>query len=139
MPASSAARQARSTARADRSGLRIVSPRKTKGKPMTDDLTDHYAPCRVLGHEWHHVGRADVSDQTSRTYGAIGYVSSCSHCGMRRVRWFTRSGLIAASPTYTPPEGYARHGDEVLSLQQWRSRWIDALDGTKRNGKAASA
>jgi hypothetical protein len=46
---------------------------------------------------------------------------------MRRVRWFTRSGMIAASPDYTPPEGYARHGDDVLSMQEWRVTWARTL------------
>jgi hypothetical protein len=85
----------------------------------------------VLGHEWHHVGRADVSDAPMGANGTIGYVSTCSHCGMRRVRWFTRSGMIGHAPTYTPPEGYARRGDEVLSLQEWRRTWLTGLLGER--------
>ena len=94
---------------------------------MVDERSVHYAPCRVLGHEWHHVGRADVSDAPYGNSGAIGWVSSCGHCGMRRVRWFTRSGMVASHPTYTAPEGYARHGDERLSLQEWRQTWFTGL------------
>ena len=81
----------------------------------------------MLGHEWHHIGRAEESDITSARWGMIGWVSSCSHCGMRRVRWFTRSGLVASAPTYTAPEGYSRHGDDRLTLQEWRGVWIQAL------------
>lgn len=109
-----------------------MSPRNgkgttVKGKPATDTNAQRYAPCRALGHEWHHVGRADVSDAPAGANGSVGWVSTCSHCGMRRVRWFTRSGMIGHAPTYTPPEGYTRRGDEVLSLQEWRTTWLKAL------------
>jgi hypothetical protein len=103
------------------------APAPTQTLSSIDARSEHYAPCRVLGHEWHHIGRAEEQDARSGHYGSIGWVSSCSHCGMRRVRWFTRSGLVASAPTYTPPEGYSRHGDERLSLQEWRGVWIQAL------------
>lgn len=108
--------------------LKVVSATAKAGKvkPATDPYAQRYANCRVLGHEWHHVGRADNTDRAP-TFGAFGWVSACGECGMRRVRWFARSGMIAGHPHYSPPEGYSRKGDDVLSMQEWRRTWINAL------------
>lgn len=129
MPAAAALAAARpAQRRTSEPALRVVKAQARRPKASSaDEATTRYAPCRVLGHEWHHVGRADASDASAGAHGSIGWVSTCSHCGMRRVRWFTRSGMVASSPTYSPPEGYSRHGDDRLSMQEWRSTWIGAL------------
>jgi len=133
MPATASAPARRGKARGRAaSDLRIVSTdgkTTTKLKPATDENARKYAPCRVLGHAWRHVGRADgEGDATpSGAYGSIGWVSTCSECGMRRVRWFARSGMVAAPPSYRPPEGCSRHGDDRLTMQQWRRTWVNVL------------
>jgi hypothetical protein len=112
----------------DRAGLRIVS--------ASSDTIDRYAPCRVLGHEWHHLGRADAGDHSPRNgYGAFGWVSSCAHCGMRRVRWYTDSGALAGAPAYERPPDYSLHGDDRLSLGEWRGQWAARVNGAQPVGR----
>lgn len=134
MPASALARKAPRTARATSAPpLTVTAPgrrRKVAEHVRSNPVTETFAACRSLGHSWVHVGRAEATDAApSSAYGSIGYVSTCSHCGTRRVRWFARSGMVAAHPSYTYPAGYETRGDDVLTLPEWRSAWLSGLLG----------
>jgi hypothetical protein len=61
-------------------------------------------------------------------FGSVGYRSTCRHCGTERVKWITRTGMLAPS-TYRYPDGYSRHGEARLSSQAWRRTWIVTLLG----------
>lgn len=112
---------AEATARARKRG----APLTVVPKVATDDYAKRYAECRALGHPWQHVGLADKG--ATWQWGSIGYVSVCGHCGTKRTRWFTRSGAYAGRPTYERPEGYSRHGDDRLTMAEWRATWVDTL------------
>lgn len=92
-------------------------------------VLDRFATCRSMGHEWNH-GRPIGSDDPSGrfrvpfggTTGMIGYPSTCNMCGTERMRWITRSGETTVR--YEHPDGYARHGEERLSPQQWREQFV---------------
>lgn len=95
---------------------------------LTDDDL-RFAPCRSMGHEWRHGRPFGVDDTISgvraphgASTGAVGLPSTCSECGMERVRWITRSGEVVTR--YRAPEGYSRHGDDVLSARQWRQGYV---------------
>jgi hypothetical protein len=99
----------------------------------TDQPALHFAVCRSLGHDWHHLGAVAESDGYSPPSlwgraGGVGYRSVCRHCGTERIKWITRSGMLAPS-TYRYPDGYSRHGEERLSTQAWRRTWIVTLLG----------
>lgn len=91
------------------------------------DLDARYAICRSHGHSWVHVGRATEADRVPTSAPVVlGWVSSCSNCGMRRIRWLSSSGQMAAPARYERPEGYSRHGEERLSITEWRQLWLRA-------------
>ena len=99
---------------------------------MADEPDLRFAPCRSMGHEWHHgrpFGVDDESPDVPRPYGystgMVGLPSSCGQCGMERVRWVTRSGEVITR--YRPPEGYSRHGEDRLSAQEWRRLHVAAI------------
>jgi hypothetical protein len=99
----------------------------------TDERAMHYAVCRSLGHEWQHIGRvSDDVDERGRSFaargGMVGFRSVCRHCGTERVKWVTRSGVLAPT-TYRYPEKYQRRGDERLTQQEWRRTWVVTLIG----------
>jgi hypothetical protein len=124
-------RQPRSIAE---TGLRIVSaqqkPAREKAvQPARDEYAINYSECRSLGHSWRHAGW--VGPDARRPlgqYNTYAYVSICAHCNTRRTKWVSRYGN-RGQVTYEYPEGYARRGDERLSLQQWRRTWIVAMLG----------
>lgn len=114
-------------------------PTPTRGKrsdnviPMKAPREQRYAACRSMGHEWHH-GRALGIDDEARANirrpfgyltGMVGFPSTCTVCGMERVKWITRSGEVITR--YEQPEGYARHGDERQSLAEWRSSFVSSV------------
>lgn len=92
-----------------------------------------FAACRSMGHEWHHGRALGIDDDHpagirrpfGRSTGMVGFPSTCSVCGMERVKWITRSGEVVTR--YEQPEGYARHGDERLTLGQWRSTFVASV------------
>jgi hypothetical protein len=91
-----------------------------------------YAECRSLGHEWRKHAPVGVDDQHSSirrpfalSTGCIGIPSTCTVCGTEKVRWITRSGESVTR--YEHPEGYSRHGDDVLSAQEWRHNYVETL------------
>jgi hypothetical protein len=86
-----------------------------------------------MGHEWHHQPPIGVDSEThgwtkphSGTSSAIGLGSVCAMCGMERIRWVLRSGEVLPA-RYRPPEGYARHGDDRLTVGEWRQTHIATL------------
>jgi hypothetical protein len=99
--------------------------------PTTSKRDAAFAECRSLGHEWHKgkpLGIGDESDRFSRPYGdanMVGIPSHCVNCGTDRMRWIGRSG--ESTTRYAYPDGYSRHGDEVLSAKEWRSTYVATL------------
>lgn len=96
------------------------------------DLDTRFASCRSMGHEWHHsgpIGVDDTSDTFRRPFGAstgmVGLPSACEMCGTSRMRWVTRSGEVVTRYEY--PEGYSRHGDDRLTVREWRSTYVSTL------------
>lgn len=87
-----------------------------------------------MGHQWAHEAALGVDDQDgygwSRPFGgtaaAVGLPSTCSMCGTERIRWVLRSGEVMP-PRYRHPDGYARHGDDRLTLAEWRQTHISTL------------
>ena len=112
-----------------------------------------FAECRSLGHEWHKqtpIGLGEESDVFRRPYGdadMVGIPSHCMNCGTDRMRWIGRSG--ESITRYAYPDGYSRHGDDVLSAREWRAEYVGSLFADfnaairvvkpkpKRKGKAA--
>jgi hypothetical protein len=91
-----------------------------------------FAECRSLGHEWRKgkpVGVDDQLDNLKRPYafstGSIGIPSYCGNCGTTKVRWITRSG--ESQTRYDYPDGYSRHGDDVMTAQQWRHSYVETI------------
>lgn len=105
----------------------------TKGTTVLADPQQRaFASCRSMGHQWTHqkaIGVDDTQDTHRRPFGAstgmVGLPSHCTMCGMGRVRWVTRSGEVITR--YEPPEGYARHGEDRLTPQEWRSTYVADL------------
>ena len=100
--------------------------------PPTRDRELRYIECRSLGHEWHRlppIGIDDTNDRFRRpfgyTTGMIGIPSHCTNCTKDKVRWITRSG--ESITRYIDPEGYAKHGDDVRSVRQYRSEYVENL------------
>lgn len=92
-----------------------------------------FASCRSMGHEWHHqpaIGADDEANEWGRPFGgttsAVGLPSVCAMCGTERMRWVLRSGEVM-SPRYRHPDGYARHGDDRMTLAEWRQTHITTL------------
>lgn len=93
-----------------------------------------FAACRSMGHEWHHQPPIGIDDSEAggwtRPFGgtaaAIGLGSTCSMCGSERLRWVLRSGEMMPY-RYRHPDGYARHGDERMTLSEWRQTHITTL------------
>lgn len=93
-----------------------------------------FASCRSMGHEWHHQPPLGVDSEEaygwsrpfSGTAAAVGLRSVCSMCGMERMRWVLRSGEVMPA-RYRQPEGYARHGDDRLTLAEWRQTHVASL------------
>jgi hypothetical protein len=81
-----------------------------------------YAECRSLGHEWRK-GKPIATDGID--WGSIGIPSMCPNCGTTKVRTITRSG--ESKTRYDYPDGYSRHGDEVLSVKEWRHAYIETI------------
>lgn len=137
MPRTGATAPRRQSTSAPRSRRRqpdlVVVPAngRARRKPEVDERTRTYAVCRSLGHAWQHLGYADNANGRGWTTGAFGYVSSCS-CGTRRTRYYTRSGDRAGSPRYEYPDGYSQHGDDRLTLKEWRHTWITSVLGDGR-------
>lgn len=97
-----------------------------------------FAECRSLGHEWRK-GKPIGSDD-GVNWGSIGIPSECSNCGTSKVRWITRSG--ESKTRYEYPDGYSRHGEEVLSVREWRHEYIETIfsqfeRSTTRKAKAS--
>lgn len=99
---------------------------------LNTDLQLRFAECRSLGHEWRKgkvLGVDDTHDSFKRPFGAgtgmIGIPSACANCGTQKVRWITRSG--ESTTRYEHPDGYSRHGDEVISVAQWRSDYVETI------------
>lgn len=89
-----------------------------------------FAECRSLGHEWRKgqpIGLHDDTDWNRPLAGmsSIGIPSNCQNCGTEKVRWITRGG--ESITRYRHPEGYERHGDEVLTHREWRANYVDTL------------
>jgi hypothetical protein len=119
--ASSAARQL-----ASEPALTIVPQRRRRAvvkAPKVSDAQRGFAACRVLGHEWRHVGRA--TEDASR-FGVYGFRSACSHCGTERTKWLVRSGE-SAKVAYRYPKDYATHGEDRLEPTQWRKVFIVSM------------
>jgi len=89
--------------------------------PQLTEARRTYAQCRVLGHAWQHVGRAEGA----QSFGAYGFVSVCS-CGTQRTKWIVGSGRTAKA-RYKYPSDYAARGEDRLSAQQWRRVLIVSL------------
>ena len=96
------------------------------------DRVMRYLECRSLGHEWHRlppIGVDDTSDQWRRPFGyqtgMMGIPSHCQNCGKDKIRWITRSG--ESITRYADPEGYAKHGDDVRSVREYRSEYVETL------------
>jgi hypothetical protein len=56
------------------------------------------------------------------------------------VRTITRSG--ESKTRYDYPDGYSRHGDDVISVKEWRHAYIETIfssfeKATKRQKKAS--
>lgn len=93
-----------------------------------------FAACRSMGHEWHHQPPIGVDDSESAgwskpfggTSSAVGLGSVCSMCGTERLRWVLRSGEYLPW-RYRHPDGYATHGDERMTLSEWRTTHISTL------------
>lgn len=105
-----------------------------------------FAECRSLGHEWHK-GKPIGSDGGRRGTpyglgeGMIGIPSHCPNCGTEKVRWITRSGV--STTRYDYPEGYSRHGEERISVQEWREGYVSLIfaqfeNQNQRKGRNAS-
>jgi hypothetical protein len=86
-----------------------------------------YAQCRSLGHEWRHKGLMDGPNLRAPLgmSGSIPLRSQCADCKTWRTKWVTRSGEVITRYDY--PDGYATHGDERMSSQQWRSTFVSRL------------
>jgi hypothetical protein len=89
----------------------------------TNSTERAFAECRSLGHEWRK-GKPIGSDD-GINWGSIGIPSHCDNCGTSKVRWMTRSG--ESKTRYEYPDGYSRHGDEVLSVKEWRHEYIESV------------
>lgn len=95
-----------------------------------NDINQSFAECRSLGHEWHKgkpIGSDDAVKGKPFGYGTgmIGIPSHCPNCGTAKVRWITRSGESVTRYEY--PDGYSRHGDERLSVQEWRHEYVTTI------------
>lgn len=97
-----------------------------------NDMQLRFAECRSLGHEWRKqpiIGIDDTSDTFRRPFGMstgmIGIPSICGNCTKEKVRWITRSG--ESFTRYNDPDGYARHGDDVRTAQEWRSEYVEVI------------
>lgn len=86
--------------------------------------SDTYKQCRSLGHEWKHFGAELHGDR-------ICQKSKCTDCGMEREKWISRAGWLLGN-RYTPPDGYARHGDDRLAPQEWRTMYVQSLFNGKK-------
>ena len=90
-----------------------------------------FAECRSLGHEWHKGSPIAIGEDAEgfrRPYGdanMVGIPSHCVNCGTDRMRWIGRSG--EAVTRYVYPDGYSRHGEEVLSAREWRQEYVATL------------
>jgi len=90
-----------------------------------------YAECRSLGHEWRKEKPLGVDDLHALrrpfgfTTGSIGIPSTCQNCGTQKVRWMTRSG--ESQTRYEYPEGYSRHGDDRLTVSEWRHTYVESI------------
>jgi hypothetical protein len=92
-----------------------------------------FATCRSMGHEWHHQPPIGVDGETNgwaKPFGgsmsAVGLGSMCGMCGSERLRWILRSGEMLPY-RYRHPDGYATHGDERMTLSEWRTTHISSL------------
>ena len=121
----------RSRRRPDLSVVRPINAREPKVQAASDEQARRFAVCRALGHRWSHVGFASPEERVPfGEYNSVGYVSTCDHCGARRVKWMGRYGTRGTT-TYSYSEGYQRHADERLSLQEWRRTWLVSELGDK--------
>lgn len=91
-----------------------------------------FAECRSLGHEWRKgkpLGSGDSFGGMNAPYsmatGSVGIPSHCPNCGTNKVRWITRSGESVTRYEY--PDGYSRHGDEVMTAQEWRHSYVETI------------
>lgn len=90
-----------------------------------------FAECRSLGHEWHKGKPLGIDDQHNQrrpyafTTGSVGIPSNCPNCGTTKVRWITRSG--ESQTRYEYPDGYSRHGDDVLTPKEWRHTYVETI------------
>ena len=90
-----------------------------------------FAECRSLGHEWRKGKPLGVDDEHNLrrpfafSSGSIGIPSHCVNCGTEKVRWITRSG--ESQTRYNHPDGYSRHGDEVISVSEWRHSYVESI------------
>lgn len=107
------------------------------GSPVqaaTDELAVRFSQCRTLGHDWNHLDWASPDARRPggimAEYNAAAFVSICRQCGTRRTKWLSRYGY-RGSVVYEYPDGYARAGDERLSLNEWRRTWIVARLGSR--------
>ena len=93
-----------------------------------------FAACRSMGHEWHHQPALGIDDSAAEgwskpfggTSSAVGLGSVCSMCGTERLRWVLRSGEYLPW-RYRHPDGYATHGDDRMTLSEWRQTHITTL------------
>lgn len=85
-------------------------------------VPDVYKQCRSLGHEWRHIGGAELhGDRICKT-------SRCVDCGMTRSKWISRAGFLLGT-RYVAPEGYSQHGEDRLPNHEWRSLYVETLFG----------
>lgn len=99
---------------------------------ILDKVELAFAECRSLGHEWHKgkpLGIDETHSKFRRPYGLnegmVGIPSHCPNCGTEKVRWITRSGV--STTRYEYPDGYSRHGEERLSVQEWRHTYVETI------------
>ena len=100
----------------------------------TKDLQERFAECRAMGHEWRKgkpIGIDQTHDSIRRPYGMstgmVGIPSQCAVCTGEKVRWISRSG--ESTIRYAMPDGYARHGDEVLTKKEWTHSYVEVIFG----------
>jgi len=83
-----------------------------------------------MTHQWQHSRRPATDEELGYRrpigveYGAVCFVSTCSHCGTTRSKFIGRSGAHFPA-VYRYPDGYQRHGDdERLTGDEWRRVWV---------------
>lgn len=92
--------------------------------PEHVELFEHYSECRALGHDWEHLANRVDPFTTPPPTAAYGIVSACRACGTRRIKWLTRSGIIAAPSTYRYSEHYQQRGEGKLDRGDWGRLFI---------------